>query len=133
MTARPPSRAELQAIEVADQAFAWTERHLEFIRDHGHLSDIDAAANGGGIRIPTHLPTAIRGQILHSGTALAIHRIWETGKTVPAIHPLMQHALADTSTTALPGAIFDDLLYSNPFVVFTEPVPTTITSQCSTI
>jgi hypothetical protein len=96
-----------------------------FLRDVDCWPLVREAADGGPITIPGHVPAQLHQTASASIAALAIRRIWTSGRIVYSVHPQMLAELADTSAEQLPGPIFNYLPHTNPLVIFPEPIPTT--------
>jgi hypothetical protein len=55
-----------------------------------------------------------------------VELMWRRTRTVWALHPDMAAELADCTSGMLAGSVFKQLPYTDPLLVFPEPVPTTL-------
>lgn len=97
----------------------------EVIRDKGWAEQVQALLNGNPITYHLPVPQNELAFMATMVTTQAIHKIWSRKKIVHLVNPHMVEFLTSSVADKMPGSLFSKQPYSDPMVVFPQPVAVT--------
>lgn len=97
----------------------------EVIRDKGWTEQVQALLKGNPITYYMPVPQNELAFMTTTITTQAIHKIWSRRKIVHSINPHMVEVLASSVADRMPGSLFSKQPYSDPMVVFPQPLAVT--------
>lgn len=108
---------------IAEHIETWLQADRAAVRQKGWWQHVLDVADGGRLTRPLDLDDEEWPQFMTSVMSHAIRRVWARGKIVHAVNPEMVTVLESSLSDRMPGSIFAKQPYTDPMVVFPEPLP----------